>query len=503
MQKKRIIKIIKTVYEPLNISKTIFIRVQRGNHLSSNLPVVYDSKQISSDVDVFSKGLTSYLHFLNLPTEHVLVEIKERGKVIANMPWIVENLSAPQRERAFYISKFIASCSVGLFDAALNYLWNETIVNLRQKVIRFDLDYFYDSIIGDSDKRSKFKNEDDLKKLDDWELIRGCLKTGIITDIGYRHLDYIRDMRNFASAAHPNHTELTGLQVVSWLETCIKEVLAKEPSGPVLEIRKLLQSIREQTLTETDSKPIILNVQQLPQDLVHSLLRTIFGMYTDEKLDVNVRNNINLFAKAVWIRSDDSAKNEIGLKYAIFSANAEIKRKELAKQFLDIVDGLGYLTEDQRAIEMKECLETLLTAHYNYNNFSNEEPHTRILLKYVPKTGIIPKAIRSYYVKVLLICKLGNMYGVSFVAEPYYNTMIKRFQDTEIKEFLELLKDKELISLFQIPERANKFKQIAKYLLENNTKNEVLKQALDIIVEGSIKDLQTTRAYLNVKDIIL
>lgn len=225
-------------------------------------------------------------------------------------------------------------------------------------------------------------------------------------------------------------------------------------------------------------------------------------MYTDEKLDVNVRNNINLFAKAVWIQSDDSAKNDIGLKYAIFSANAEIQRKELAKQFLHVVDGLSYLTEDQRAIEMKECLETLLTSHYNYNNFYNEEPHARILLNYVPKTGLIPKAIRSFYVKVLLICKLGTMYGVSFVAEPYYDTMIKKFQDNEIKEFLELLKDKEIISLFQIPARADKFKQIAKYLLDNNTKNEVLKQALDIIVQGSIKDLQTTRAYINVKNVI-
>ena len=33
--------------------------------------------------------------------------------------------------------------------------------------------------------------------MDDWELISGCLKTGIITDIGYRHLDYIRDCKAF------------------------------------------------------------------------------------------------------------------------------------------------------------------------------------------------------------------------------------------------------------------------------------------------------------------
>ena len=50
--------------------------------------------------------------------------------------------------------------------------------------------------------------------------------------------------------------------------------------------------------------------------------------------------------------------------------------------------------------------------------------------------------------------------------------------------------------------KANQFKQIAKCLLENNTKNEVLKKALDVVAEGSIKDIQTKRAYLNVKNII-
>ena len=154
--------------------------------LHSDLPVVYESKQIADDVYTFSKGLKLYLEHLSLPITDVLVEIKERETVIANMPNVVEYLNPTQKERAYYISKFIASCSVGLFDAALNYLWNETIVNLREKVIRFDLEYFYDSTIGNPGKRKKFKTEEDLRKLNDSDLVTGCLETGIITEIGYR-----------------------------------------------------------------------------------------------------------------------------------------------------------------------------------------------------------------------------------------------------------------------------------------------------------------------------
>ncbi|WP_218103893.1 hypothetical protein [Paenibacillus hemerocallicola] len=147
------------------------------------------------------------------------------------------------QQYAMYISKFVAACSAGLFDAALNMLWNETVVNLREKVKRFDMDYFLDSVITDSKRRAAFRSEDDLAKLEEWELVKGCRDTGIITDIGFKHLDYIRDKRNHASAAHPNHNDLSGLQLVSWLETCIKEVLVKEPKGAVVQINSYFTTL--------------------------------------------------------------------------------------------------------------------------------------------------------------------------------------------------------------------------------------------------------------------
>jgi len=33
-------------------------------------------------------------------------------------------------------------------------------------------------------------------------------------------------MRNWASAAHPNQNQITGLQLIGWFETCTKEVIA-------------------------------------------------------------------------------------------------------------------------------------------------------------------------------------------------------------------------------------------------------------------------------------
>ncbi|SUY54126.1 Uncharacterised protein [Clostridium perfringens] len=89
--------------------------------------------EVSNRVDEFSDGFNKYLSTLDLPTCNVLIEKDERLVVIENIPRVVKKLDKEKREEAMYISKFIAACGAGLFDAALNFLWNETILNLRRK----------------------------------------------------------------------------------------------------------------------------------------------------------------------------------------------------------------------------------------------------------------------------------------------------------------------------------------------------------------------------------
>ena len=182
---------------------------------------------INTSISDFSQGFVSFLQNLDLPSEGILVDLDERYRVIQMFPHVVTLIQPESRAVSPYLSKFIAACGAGLFDAALNFLWDETVLHLRNKVISFDLNYFYDTVETDPSKRSKLKDEDDLVEISEWELIKGCKDIGILSDIGYKHLDYIRDMRNWASAAHPNQNQLSGLQLITWLETCIKEVIAK------------------------------------------------------------------------------------------------------------------------------------------------------------------------------------------------------------------------------------------------------------------------------------
>ncbi len=440
----------------------------------------YQPREIAPAVEAFSTELTAYLESLGLPKEKVLVEIPERRSVIGNMPTVVNDLSEDQCGTAMYISKFVAAAAVGLFDAALNYLWDETIRNLREKVARFDLEYFFDSVITDPDRRAKFKTDADLEKLDDWELIRGCRATGIITEIGFRHLDYIRDMRNWASAAHPNQNELSGLQIVTWLQTCIREVLCKEPSGPVIEVKKLLWNLRNERLSVADIPPIEAALPTMPEDLSASLLRAILGMYSDTNLAADVRNNIKLVAPAVWGICSEESRFEVGLKFATLEANGEVSRAKLAREFLELINGLSYLPSSRLELEISAALDALMTAHNGFNNFYSEPGPARLLQRLVPASGEISANVIKKYVKTMVMCKIGNGYGICWAAEPVYDDLIGRFSDKFIFWFINLLHDAEFTSRLRLGKCSQRYQSVATNL-QPKVVNAQLKQAVAFV----------------------
>ena len=446
--------------------------------------IVLSQNQVAERVDQFTGALVAYLGDLGLPTQNVLVPTGERQRVIANLPGVIALIDHAKRGEALYLSKFIAACGAGLFDAALNFVWDETVVNLRKKVARFDLDYFYDSVVTDPSRRSKLRDETDLTKIEEWELIRGCHLTGILSDIGFRHLDYIRDMRNWASAAHPNQNELSGLQLISWLETCIREVIAKEPEAAAIEVKRFLSSIRNSNLTEQDAQHIRSGMEHLPADIVRSLLRTLFGMYTGDNATTQVRSNIKLIARKCWDLAPEDARYECGLRFSTFAANGEVTRRTAANEFLTGIEGLGYLPPDTLAVEMAERVTALYNAHSAFNNFYNEPAHAKNLLSYVPATGRIPEAIRRSYVKTLIMAKIGNGYGVSVMAIQYYDAMIGRFTEEEFKELVKLPTDREFAARLSLRSCAPSYRAVVQSLLSMTT-NQITLAAMNTITAAT------------------
>ena len=124
--------------------------------LSKKMDYSLIKKDFNEDVSKINETMTNLdiqvnnvLNYLNLPTTDVVTEVREREYVYSNLLFVFGALEEkPQNQ--LYLSRFVHACADGLFDAALNYLWNATVEVLRQKVIEYDIVYFYDLVYSDA-----------------------------------------------------------------------------------------------------------------------------------------------------------------------------------------------------------------------------------------------------------------------------------------------------------------------------------------------------------------
>ena len=65
------------------------------------------------------------------------------------------------------------------------------------------------------------------------------------------------------------------------------------------------------------------------------------------------------------------------------------------------------------------------------NNFYNEPPFAE-RLEQLSEIDAIPETVQERFVHVVVGCYIGNKYGVSHAAEPFYQTMIQAFSPKEI-----------------------------------------------------------------------
>jgi len=112
---------------------------------------------------------------LGIPHE-VLASPEEIYYAWKNLPR--ELAAIPPNLRNELIARMCIAISTGLFDSAINYIWNATILHLRQRVRDFGLPVVAQIL------QKRFE-EKDLIELQDSELLDLCLKLNLITEDGY------------------------------------------------------------------------------------------------------------------------------------------------------------------------------------------------------------------------------------------------------------------------------------------------------------------------------
>ncbi|MDX2393614.1 hypothetical protein NJL88_26855 [Streptomyces sp. DK15] len=427
---------------------------------SESLPAASASREVvrSQPGQVAIDGLRNFqelilarLNELGLPTEDVLVTLNQRHALLQSTEHALAALDDEQRARSAYIAKMIMAGSVGLFDAALNYLWDETVIELRKRVIGYDLSYFYAVAEKSESRRKELKSAEDLVKLDDAKLLSGAREIGLISDVGYHQIDHIRFMRNYASAAHPNQVTLTGLQLADWLETCIREVITLPHDTVVAEIKKLLVNVQAARLDSNYLAQTAVFFKGLPGEQADTLATGLFGVYTTAGGEPHTRDNIRDLWPKLWPYLSEDTRFWAGTRLARFLANADQAQAVLARQLIDLVQGGSYLPQEIKVTEISEAIEELMNVHLAWDNFYNEARVARRLSELVGQQGTVPENLIREYVKTLVAVFLTNGHGEAVAANPIYLDLISRFDPEQASLALRAFANAEISSQLQRP----------------------------------------------------
>jgi len=135
----------------------------------------------------------------------------------------------PVALRGELVARMCVAVSTGLFDGAMNYIWNAAILQLRTKVRNFGLPIV--AQITQSDFEEKH-----LLELQDSRLLELCLKLNLVNEDGFFFLDQCRDVRNNFSAAHPTLGTVNDREFTTFLNRCVRYALADASSPKGVDI---------------------------------------------------------------------------------------------------------------------------------------------------------------------------------------------------------------------------------------------------------------------------
>jgi hypothetical protein len=409
-----------------------------------------EPRELAAETNLF----TTYLQQIGLPTDNVIATTSERNVVVANLPAFLETLSPEEKRNARYLSKFVGATAIGLFDAALNYVWNEVVLNLRRKVVIYGLELFYDAAVGGKN-RDLYKDESDLGGLKDSVLLDTCLKLELISDVVYRKLDHILTMRNEVAASHPNVESIGGFELLGWMQTCVKNVLQDRPSDSAIRISSFVNNVRaaKSVVDNNTAARFREELRNLSTPHVHNLLITFFGMYVAPGTEQVQRKNIALLLPAIWEHSEERAKYRVGEMIDGYRTNLESEKLKHGIELLGLVDGKSYESLPARLVAISGLCAQLLEAHTGYNNFYNEPPVMREIQSYCKKSTDIPEPVLPTLVHVVLRCRIGRGLsyhdGVSPAGCPMYDHFLELLTDDGVIQCLLALMTPDLSSKLQ------------------------------------------------------
>lgn len=349
-----------------------------------------------------------------------------------------EIMRIPPQLRDGLIVRMCVATSVGLFDGAINYIWNAVIIALKRKVQNFGLALVAQTL------GKKFDDED-LNNYMDSELLDLCYKLELLSEDGYFFLNQCRDIRNNFSSAHPSMAQIDDRELINFISRCCKYGITDDYSLQGVNVSDFLLSVKGRKLDEDELdiwKQKLIETFPAQRQL---LIPTLMGIYCDSDSTETTRINALKICALITDYIDDKTKSSMIEQYNKYFVKGYTEKCTAAKALFEKLHMLNLLSTAEQHSIVKNACRNLLNAHLEFNNFYNEPPFAQRLLE-ITESLKTPETVQPEYVYTVLMGYVGNPYGVSIAAVCYYEEMIRNFSPKEIDCLINLTKSKSLFT---------------------------------------------------------
>ena len=400
------------------------------------VPATASNVTLPAVSEVTGDMLTQITGALGVPRD-VVAQDDQIGHAWSQLPRLVRRI--PPHLRDERIVRACIAVATGLFDAAINYIWNAAVLALREKVRDFGL-HVIPQILDD-----RSFDEASLVDLKDADLLELCHKLNLITGQAYHFLDQCRATRNSYSVAHPSDGTVDEDEVVYFISQCQKYALSNVQHSRGVDTKALLGSLSAakfsaDQLNEWETR--VRGTFDAQRQLIFGMLH---GVYCDPDAGEVARVNALELCKRVQDELTPSAQSVLLDRHQDYRAKGDEKRHRASQQFFQHVGLMALLSEAEVHRLITSASRDLLRVHNGFSNFYNEPPFADRLVRLTRDIGV-PRSAQPAFVEAVITCAVGNPYGVSNGAVPSYRSLVSSFSPREISLMLELPRSQKLVA---------------------------------------------------------
>jgi len=393
---------------------------------------------------------------LGVPRD-ILASDREIQTAWNNLPGVMEKI--PPVLRTESLARMCVAVASGLFDSAINYIWNASVIELREKVKKFGL-----NVVEQITGKSAF-DEQALLDLKDAELLNLCLKLNLITEDGYFFLDQCRDIRNNFSAAHPTVGKIDDHEFIGFANRCAKYALGDEHNLVGVDIQSFMVAIKGQKFSEEQKQQWAQRISKTHEAQQYLLFGSLHGIYCDPASNEEARVNALMISGVFSPHFTPKAKSDLINRHHDYIAKGDEKRHKASQQFFEKLGILSLLGEHELHSVISFACQRMLSVHQAFDNFYNEPAFAERLLQ-LTSQGAIPDTVKDEFVTTVITCAVGNPYGVSHAAMPCYIKIIQGFSPREVEIMLNQPKQKNIVGerIKQYGRCKSQFKELVKLI---------------------------------------